>query len=316
MSFQLTEPILIIGLGGAGTKLATEASKALDAECMLISNDEKDLDAGCTVINISTRPIVNPSVQLIRGTTNKVSGEIQNAVLEYSSIIIMANLAGKAGAAMAPIVSGICKEAGKNIMSFATMPFKFEKDRIFNAGISLKRLRADSGCTVVVDNDAFLDNNPDLTPNECYKIANSAVAFVVNSLKTSDILEETNVLSTSKENVGLEESLKESLKMLYANTSPDNIKRSIMYLLGGPDTPVGVINSVANIAGSVFNDDITQVNVSASSEKSKVVLLSTVQGETRFDKYDPLGVIPEDRILDWDIPDSSIDCELDLHQLE
>ena len=104
--------------------------------------------------------------------------------------------------------------------------------------------------------------------------------------------------------------------MLYANTSPDNIKRSIMYLLGGPDTPVGVINSVANIAGSVFNDDITQVEVSASSKKSKVVLLSTVQGETRFDKYDPLGVIPEDKTLDWDIPDSSIDCELDLHQLE
>ncbi|MEK6957335.1 MAG: cell division protein FtsZ, partial [Thermoproteota archaeon] len=40
------------------------------------------------------------------------------------------------------------------------------------------------------------------------------------------------------------------------------------------------------------------------------------QGETRFDRYDPLGVIPSDHVLDWQYPDCSINCELNLHQLE
>ena len=43
------------------------------------------------------------------------------------------------------------------------MPFKFEKDRIFQSGISLKRLRMNSDSTIIIDNDAVLDSNPDLT---------------------------------------------------------------------------------------------------------------------------------------------------------
>ena len=32
-------------------------------------------------------------------------------------------------------------------------------------------------------------------------------------------------------------------------------------------------------------------HVEMSTEESKVVMLSSIQGETRFDKYDPLGMI-------------------------
>jgi cell division GTPase FtsZ len=40
------------------------------------------------------------------------------------------------------------------LISFAVMPFKNEKDRIFNSGIALKRLRENSNCAVVLDNDS------------------------------------------------------------------------------------------------------------------------------------------------------------------
>ena len=53
-----------------------------------------------------------------------------------------------------------------------------------------------------------------------------------------------------------------------------------------------------------------------SSKESKVVMLSSVQGEIRFDKYDPLGMIPSENTIDWDEPDCSIDCKLNLKQLE
>ncbi|NIT99417.1 MAG: cell division protein FtsZ, partial [Nitrosopumilaceae archaeon] len=49
----------------------------------------------------------------------------------------------------------------------AIMPFKYEKDRIFNSGISLKRIKENSSCTLVFDNDALLDSNPDLSVKSC-----------------------------------------------------------------------------------------------------------------------------------------------------
>ena len=45
-------------------------------------------------------------------------------------------------------------------------------------------------------------------------------------------------------------------------------------------------------------------------------MLSSIQGETHFDKYDPLGVISKENTLDWDEPERSINCELELYQLE
>ena len=317
MSFHLTEPILVIGLGGAGSKLATKASESLHAKCLLISHDESDFGKECSTIKISTDSIVNPSMHLIRGSTFQVVDDIRNQILQYSTIILMANLAGKAGAAISPIVSNICKEDNKNVLSFAIMPFRFEKDRIFNSGTSLKRLQANSDCTIVLDNDALLDSNPDLTPSACHKISNAAINNVISSLKSSSISEDTNILSTSKDVDDIESSLKDSIRMLYEDAPPSSVKRSILYVLGGNNVPVRVLNSVTNIASGVFNEDNTIISSTISSaQKSKVVMLTSVQGETHFDKYDPLSIIPEDKTLDWDEPDSSINCELDLRQLE
>jgi len=317
MSFQLSEPILIVGLGGVGTKLATKAKELLKSDCLLISNDQKDLDSDCKSIKISTKSVVNPSVQLIRGSAYEDSENIQNEISKYSTVIILANLAGKAGSALAPVVSHLCKENNKNVLSFAVMPFKFEKDRIFQSGISLKRLREYSECTIVLDNDALLDSNPDLSPTTCHDISNEAIWNVIGSLGTTSIPEETNILSTSKDVPNVEDSLKDSLRMLYEDAPPSSVKRSILYILGGNNIPVGVLNSVTNIASNVFNQENTSVSpLIETAQKSKVIMLSSIQGETHFDKYDPLGVISKEKTLDWDQPECSIDCELELYQLE
>ena len=316
MSFQVKEPILVVGLGGVGTELAIRTKKALNSDCLLISNDKSDFPAEEQSIHISTNSIVNPSVHLIRGSTYQVADEIKSEVAEYSTVILMSNLAGKAGAAMAPVVSEICKESDKGLISFAIMPFKYEKDRIFNSGIALKRVRENSECTVVLDNDSLLESNPDLNPKTCYNIANSAIMHVVESLRSSEISPETNILTTSKEGSNMEESLRDSLKMLYENAPPNAVKRSMLYVVGGQNIPVGVINSITNLSNGIISENNAHVDMESNSEESKVVMLSTIQGMTKFDKYDPLGTIPEENTLDWKTPDCSIDCGLDLYQLE
>jgi cell division protein FtsZ len=315
MSLQIKEPILIIGLGGVGSKLAIKAKDVLNSDCVLISNDSKDFSSNNDSIHISTKSVVNPSVKLIRGSTYMAADEIKSKIANYSTIILMSNLAGKAGAAMAPVVSEMCKEAGKGLVSFAIMPFKYEKDRIFNSGISLKRVRENSECTIVLDNDSLLESNPDLNSKTCYDIANSAIMHVVKSLSTSEISSETNILTTSKGGQNIEESLRDSLKMLYENAPPNAIKRSMLYVVGGSNIPVGVINSITNLTNGILNESNSQIDMTSSNE-SKVVMLSSIQGMTKFEKYDPLGMIPQENTLDWATSDCSIDCKLDLYQLE
>lgn len=315
MSFQVKEPVLVIGLGGVGSKLANEAKNTLNSDCLMISNDSKDFSSENESIHVSTNSIINPSVQLIRGSTYKLSKEIKSKISQYSTIVLMGNLAGKAGAAIAPVVSEMCNETDKGLISFVVMPFKYEKERIFNSGVSLKRVREDSQCTIVLDNDSLLDSNPDLTPKSCYSIANSAIMHVVKSLESSKISSETNILTTSKEGQSMEDSLRDSLKMLYQNAPPNTVKSSMIYVAGGENIPIGVINSIKNISNGITNKSNSQINIS-SSDESKVVMLSSVQTMTKFDNYDPLGMIPKDQTLDWDTPDCSIDCKLDLYQLE
>ena len=315
MSFQIKEPILVIGLGGVGSKLANEAKNALNSDCLIISNDSKDISSENESIHVSTDSIINPSIQLIRGSTYKISEEIKSKISQYSTIVLMSNLAGKAGAAIAPVVSQMCKETDKELISFAVMPFKYEKERIFNSGISLKRVRENSQCTIVLDNDSLLESNPDLTSKACYNIANSAIMHVVKSLESSEISSETSILTTSKDGQNMEDSLRDSLKMLYENAPPNAIKSSMLYVTGGDNIPVGVINSIKNITGGITNESNSQISMS-SSDESKVIMLSSVQGMTKFDSYDPLGIIPQEQTLDWDTPDCSIDCKLDLYQLE
>jgi len=315
MSFQVKEPILVIGLGGVGSKLANEAKNALNSDCLIISNDSKDISSENESIHVSTDSIINPSIQLIRGSTYKISEEIKSKISQYSTIVLMSNLAGKAGAAIAPVVSQMCKETDKELISFAVMPFKYEKERIFNSGIALKRVRENSQCTIVLDNDSLLESNPDLTSKACYNIANSAIMHVVKSLESSEISSETSILTTSKDGQNMEDSLRDSLKMLYENAPPNAIKSSMLYVTGGDNIPVGVINSIKNITGGITNESNSQISTS-SSDESKVIMLSSVQGMTKFDNYDPLGMIPQEQTLDWDTPDCSIDCKLDLYQLE
>ena len=315
MSFQVKEPVLVIGLGGVGSKLANEAKNTLNSDCLMISNDSKDFSSENESIHVSTNSIINPSVQLIRGSTYKVSKEIKSKISQYSTVILMSNLAGKAGSAMAPVVSEMCKETDKGLISFAVMPFKYEKERIFNSGIALKRVRENSQCTIVLDNDSLLESNPDLTSKACYNIANSAIMHVVKSLESSEISSETSILTTSKNGQSMEDSLRDSLKMLYENAPPNAIKSSMLYVTGGDNIPVGIINSIKNITSGITNEANSQISTS-SSDESKVIMLSSVQGMTKFDNYDPLGMIPQEQTLDWDTPDCSIDCKLDLYQLE
>lgn len=305
------EPIMIVGAGGIGSKLAPEAAARLGASHITISNMDSDLDSKSLMV--STAPVVNPTVHVIRAAVVRETEKILEAVGQAKTVIVLANLAGKSGAGIAPSVAQICSRAGIKVVSVAIMPFRYEKERIFGSGIALKRLRESSNCSIVVDNDAILDGNPNLSAKNCYAMANSAIMHVVGSIRTSDIPDGNSTMSMSGASSSIEQSLVDAIKMLYENAVPGSVSRSLLYVMGN-NVPVGSINSTVDTLSSLTGAS-SAVVVTGEGDDG-LIMLSELSGATKFDTYDPLGDIPKEKTLDWDETESSVSTSLDIEQIE
>jgi cell division protein FtsZ len=91
----------------------------------------------------------------------------------------------------------------------------------------------------------------------------------------------------------------------------------MLYVFGSDNISVGKINSVVNTISGIFNENNTGVSLATTQgDKSQVVMVSSVQGSLKFDSYDPLGMIPKENTIDWDVPESSIKTGIELYQLE
>ena len=314
--------MLLVGIGSAGSKIATAASAALECQCLLISNDKKDLvyDERCTAIFVGCGEWVNPSSYKLRYFVQAHRNEIVAAMSGYSTVILISNLGGRAGTAIAPLVCRMAKESTTAVISLAIMPFRYEKDRIFNAGTALRRVREVSDSTIVMDNDAFLDNNPELSQQECFAITNSAIIEVICSISDGMIRPEMNVLCTSRASRSSESSLRDSLAMLY-DAVPDasTVKRAMIYVMGAERIPVGELNKMVGYVQRIFQEDgaieVGMMSSTSSSNGVRVHLVASAPQKTRFDRYDPLGdIIPD--VLDWDEPDSAPDIKLAIPTIE
>lgn len=316
----IKNPVLLVGIGGAGSKIATAASSALGCKCLLISNDKKDLihNEKCTAIFVDSGEWVNPSSLKLRSFVEAHKREMRAAMDGYSTVIIVSNLAGRSGTAMAPLVCKMAKESG-TVISITIMPFKFEKDRIFSSGTALRRIREASDSTIVMDNDAFLDNNPELSQDECFSITNNAIIEVIASISTGTVRSQMNILCTSRPSASSESSLRDSVAMLYdAVPEAETVKRAMVYVMGGDRIPVGDLNKLVGLVQGIFNEEgATEVAMSsvAASDGVRVHLVASAPQKTRFDRYDPLGdIIPD--VLDWDEPDSAPDIRLAIPTIE
>ena len=317
---MMKNPVLLIGIGGAGSKIATAASTILGCKCLLISNDKRDLihNEKCTAVYVDSGEWINPSILKLRSFVQAHRNEMMAAMSGYSTVVVVSNLAGHAGTAIAPLVCRMAKESS-TVISIAIMPFKFEKDRIFNSGTALRRVRELSDSTIVMDNDAFLDKNPELSQEECFCTTNSAIVEVISSISTGAVRPALNILCTSRASSSSESSLRDSLAMLY-DTVPDasTVKRAMVYVMGGDRVPVGDLNKIVGYVSGIFQEEgSTEVAMSsmAATDGVRVHLVVSVPQKTRFDRYDPLGdIIPD--VLDWDEPDSAPDIKMAIPVIE
>jgi cell division protein FtsZ len=342
----MRKPVLLLGVGGLGSRLASKIAKELGCACSIVTDDERCDTGGYPTVLINTQSWINPSGRKLRFYAQASVDRIRSLVAGYNTVLIIGNLAGKAGIALCPTICNIIRNHQPSVsnqiseatfsssrsprqstatndidvITFLIMPFKFEKSRIFDAGISLRRIRESSGAVVVIDNDAFLDNNPDLTISQCYDLTNQAIFDTLSSLYQTEFNVDLNLLSVGRpDRDSVSASAMDSLAMLFDSTDIESVRRTLVYVMGGDRISVGAINGLVNTVQSIFRkDNLSNVDLMVSNPGHvNVHLLSSIISRTKFDSYDPLSeIIPSRNNLDWDELDCSPEISLDIRNVE
>jgi cell division protein FtsZ len=343
---KMRKPVLLLGVGGLGSRLASKIAKELGCACSIVTDDERCDTGGYPTVLIDTKSWINPSGRKLRFYAQASVDRIKSLIAGYRTILIIGNLAGKAGIALCPSICNMIRNqpyvsnqmsegtisssrlrpqsiAAANdidVITFVIMPFNFEKSRIFDAGISLRRIRESSGAVVVIDNDAFLDNNPDLTISQCYDLTNQAIFDTISSIYQTEFNADLNLLNVGRsDRDSASNSALDSLAMLLDNADIESVRRTLIYVMGGDRISVGAMNGLVSTVQSVLrNDNLSDVNLMVSNPGHvNVHLLSSIISRTKFDSYDPLSeIIPSKNNLDWDELDSFPEISLDIKDVE
>lgn len=309
---ELRKPSLLVGIGKIGRKVVSKLSNG-EHDFVLISNNQEELN-DCNSVHIDCDTWINPSSYKIRSFVESHKEEICSKLSGYKTIILVASLSDKSGIAIAPVVSHIAKSMlGKRVISLVTMPFGHEKDKLFHASVSLKRISLNSDINFVVDNDAYIEINPQLTVEECSKISDEIVLNTINLIPEIEMNLGTNLVSgTLKEN-NIEDGIKDLIAQLYSSLGTSSIAKSILYVNGGRYEPIGRLNEILSSYQNSMDGDTYDVSfVVTDSSRNNMHLIATIKGRTKFDSYDPLNQIPDENVLDWDIPESHPNIDLPL----
>lgn len=309
---ELRKPALLIGIGKIGKDIVSKLND-VEHDFLLISNNKEDLEISSS-LHIDCKSWINPSTYKIRSFLEFHKEEICSKLSEYQTIILVTSLGEKTGIAIAPIISHIAKiTLNKRLISVVTMPFGHEKDRLFQASISLKRISLDSDINFVVDNDAYVEINPHLTIEDCSKITDEIVLNAIKLIPQITLNLGTNLVSgTLKEN-NIEVGIKDLIAQLYSSLGTSSITKSVLYVNGARNEPIGRLNEMlSNFQNSMEGDTNDVSFVVTDSSGNNMHLIASIKGRTKFDSYDPLNLIPDENILDWDIPESHPNINLPL----
>jgi hypothetical protein len=156
-----------------------------------------------------------------------------------------------------------------------------------------------------------MEINPHLTVEGCSKITNEIVLNTVKLIPEITLNLGTNLVSgTLKEN-SIEVGIKDLIAQLYSSLGTSSITKSILYVNGARNEPIGRLNEMLSNFQNSMEEDTNDVSfVITDSSRNNMHLITSIKGRTKFDSYDPLNMIPDENVLDWDIPESHPNIDL------
>jgi cell division protein FtsZ len=329
--------ITAVGLGSAGTRIVSLLSRqsVVVDRFAFISCDSVDLariDRGDKLL-IESPMDQKLTPALVRGLSFGSVSRIREVLKGSKVVFIVAGLGGATGSGLAPLVASIGREVGAVVVGVAVMPFEYEKKLKFYAGVSLRRLRAESQGVVVIDNGTLMESSPeDSSLVEIYDAANreavralgalmsnaneTGVPLGLNKLLATAIQEGYSLLGmrTSNSSDRTEEALAGAAVSIGKVADSGESNRAVVVLSGnGSLSAKEVATAVKRLPSMLDNEDVDieyGVNFAQASDVQVSVLASGFRS-TKYDDYDPLHGVLGDRVLD-DEADSSLPLGLEI----
>jgi cell division protein FtsZ len=290
--------LLIIGVGETGSKITIDVIKEINSQYLLL-NTKKNSKYISNNIIIDTLSWIKPPISKIRESFLEQIDKISAIVKNYNNIIIIGNLASKFGIAIIPLLTNILKIGGKEIFSFVIMPFGFEKRKIFLSGVSLSFINNYSKTTVIVDNNSFLKNNPELSFPECFRITNNAIKDIIISSYHKGFPSEFNVIATCKESDNIEDVFSNSLAM-FNNSNIEKIEKSFMFIYPAKEK-IDKIDSIIKTTERITNDIDNEIDIISNTDNLAKIHLMIQTNNSMFSSYDPLNqFISANNFLDFE----------------
>jgi cell division protein FtsZ len=279
--------LLIIGIGETGSKITLDIIKEINSEYLLL-NTKKNSKYIAKNIIIDTKSWINPPIYKIRESFLKQLDNIYSIVNNYTKIIIIGNLASKLGIAIVPLLTNILYKNGeKEIFSFIIMPFGFEKGKIFHSGVSLSFVNTYSNSTIIVDNNSFLKNNPELSFPECFRITNNAIKDIFISSYGIGFPDDFNIIATCKESDNIEEVFSNSLSMSN-NSEIKAVEKTFMYIYPAKEK-MDKIDSIIKTVERIADESDNEINIISNTDKLTKIHLMIKTNNLLFSSYDPLN---------------------------
>lgn len=302
-----------MGVGDTGSKITLDIVKKTDVNYLLLKNKKSDKDNSNNII-IDTPNLINPPISRIRHSLYLKKEEIISKVKDFNSIIIIGNLSSKFGMAVLPIITQFLRNLQIEIICMVILPFGFEKEKIFRCGTALSFLQIYSDSVIIIDNDMFLRNNIDSNVYDCYEITNSAIKDIIILFFEKHFPDKLNIISSSKTKEKLENMLIEILNMVTDKIDPNKIKQTFMYIFPSKENFDNIQTVVESTRKLLDKSDVEVNFITKNKDTLKMHLVISTQ-QNLYDSYDPLKIIPQKNVLDFE-PEISLSNSKDIQLLK
>ncbi|MGC8992889.1 MAG: hypothetical protein ACP5JE_04965 [Thermoplasmata archaeon] len=181
---------LILGIGGMGTNAVTSlfSTGMNEADFAIINvynGQNNNMPYGIKKVILkdpSGKPLsTNGSIENGESIALLTEQAWKQVVSGYDVIIIIAGLGGGTGGGMGPIIAQYSKKKSKSlVISIVTMPFTLEgESKKLNAIRALKKFKASSNTTIVLENDVIFNMFRNLPFQRAIEIMNSGIIYSI-----------------------------------------------------------------------------------------------------------------------------------------
>ena len=305
---------VVIGVGGAGCRIASKLGAALSMDRVYVSPDECELNFPGYKIHL---PYEGGGKGRLLSSFYEKAEELKSAIKGRIMCFVVGSLGGLTGSTLVPEVAKLAASVCGKVVSICVMPFSFEKSMHFSAALALRKLRASGAKLLLIDNDSLMDLRIPVV--EGYELLNEALVNELASmmqgdgglgLKFSELLDGGYCVLSLAYSEELEEL---GMKVVDRLRSLKGISKTLVNAKG-PFTArdLALISSrIRYYAGDI---DI-RYGLGRSEGGAGLVLVSSTKGSGYEDK-DPLAEILKDRVIDEEDGYLKVKVDLGLPQLE